>query len=164
MTTDALTAVVADDEQLAREELCYLLGQIDGLEVIGQAADGIEAVDAIERLEPDVAFLDVQMPGMTGLEVGRRLAEAGSTLAVVFVTAFDHRAVEAFEVNAVDYLLKPVDAVRLSQAVQRARNRRRDGLPLASQLDRIVRLMAQPARPTSSRGGPVNCTAKPPAV
>lgn len=148
MSTDALTAVVADDEQLARDELCYLLGQIDGLEVIGQAADGMEAVDAIQRLEPDVAFLDVQMPGMTGLEVGRRLAEAGSTLAVVFVTAFDHRAVEAFEVNAVDYLLKPVDALRLAQAVQRARNRRRDGLPLASQLDRLVRLMAQPARPT----------------
>jgi two-component system response regulator LytT len=148
LSTPALTAVVADDEQLAREELCYLLGQIDGLEVIGQASDGLEAVDAIERLEPDVAFLDVQMPGMTGLEVGRRLAEAGSTSAVVFVTAFDHRAVEAFEVNAVDYLLKPVDALRLAQAVQRARNRHRDGLPLASQLDRLVRLMAQSARPT----------------
>ena len=148
MTTDPLTAVVVDDEQPARDELCYLLGQIDGLEVIGQAADGLEAVEAIERLEPDVAFLDLQMPGLTGLEVGRRLADTGSQLAVVFVTAFDHRAVEAFELNAVDYLLKPVDAVRLGQAVQRARTRRRDGQPLASQLDRLVRLMAQPARPS----------------
>ena len=99
----------ADDEQLARDELCFLLGKIEGVEVVAQAVDGVQALDDISRLGPDVAFLDVQMPGLTGFEVARRLLEHGTDMAVVFVTAFDHRAVEAFEVNAVDYVLKPVD-------------------------------------------------------
>jgi two-component system LytT family response regulator/two-component system response regulator LytT len=95
----------------------------------------------IARLGPDVAFLDVQMPGLTGFEVARRLLERGTEMAVVFVTAFDHRAIEAFEVNAVDYVLKPVDPVRLEQAVQRVR-RRRAGQPLGDQLERLVRMMS----------------------
>ena len=141
MATETLTAVVADDEQLAREELCFLLGRMPGVEVVSQAGDGLQALDEIARLTPDVAFLDVQMPGLTGFEVARRLLETGTDLAVVFVTAFDHRAVEAFEVNAVDYLLKPVDAARLDQAVARVR-KRRAGPPLGDQLERLVRLMA----------------------
>lgn len=147
MSAPPLTAVVADDEQPARDELCYLLGQLEGVEVIGQAASGPEAVDTIVRLGPDVAFLDMQMPGLTGLEVVRQLHGSGATSAVVFVTAYDHRAVEAFEVNAVDYLLKPVEAQRLAQAVNRARGRRIDSPPLADQLDRLVRLMATANRP-----------------
>jgi two-component system response regulator LytT len=142
VSTPPLTAVVADDEQPARDELCYLLGQIEGVEVVGQAANGPEAVDAIVRLDPDLAFLDVQMPGLTGLEVVRRIQESGAAAAVVFVTAYDHQAVEAFEVNAVDYLLKPVEAQRLAQAVTRARNRRPESPPIADQLDRLVRMMA----------------------
>jgi DNA-binding LytR/AlgR family response regulator len=141
MAGASLTALVADDEQLARDELCFLLGKIDGVEVVAQAADGMQALDDIARLTPDVAFLDVQMPGLTGFEVARRLLEAGTDLAVVFVTAFDHRAVEAFEVNAVDYVLKPVEPTRLEQAVQRVR-RRRSEQPLNDQLERLVRLMA----------------------
>jgi two-component system response regulator LytT len=136
----SLTAVVADDEQLARDELCFLLGRIEGVEVVSQAADGVQALDDISRLAPDVAFLDVQMPGLTGFEVARRLLENGTDLAVVFVTAFDHRAVEAFEVNAVDYVLKPVEPTRLEQAIQRVR--RRQGQPLGDQLERLVRMMA----------------------
>jgi two-component system LytT family response regulator/two-component system response regulator LytT len=136
-----LTAVVADDEQLARDELCFLLGRIDGVSVLSQAADGLQALDEIARLAPDVAFLDVQMPGLTGFEVARRLLEGGTDLAVVFVTAFDHRAIEAFEVNAVDYVLKPVEPGRLEQAVQRVR-RRRTGQPLGDQLERLVKMMA----------------------
>jgi two-component system LytT family response regulator/two-component system response regulator LytT len=135
-----LTAVVADDEQLARDELCFLLGRIEGVEVVAQASDGIQALDDISRLTPDVAFLDVQMPGLTGFEVARRLLEDGTDLSVVFVTAFDHRAVEAFEVNAVDYVLKPVEPSRLDQAIQRVR--RRQGQPLGGQLERLVRMMA----------------------
>jgi DNA-binding LytR/AlgR family response regulator len=142
-----LTAVVADDEQPARDELCYLLDQIDGVEVVGQAANGLEAVETITRLDPDLAFLDIQMPGLTGLEVVRQLQDSGTSAAVVFVTAFDHQAVEAFEVNAVDYLLKPVDAGRLAQAVNRARTRRADAPPLADQLDRLVRMIAPAHRP-----------------
>ncbi len=142
MTNTALTAVVADDEQLARDELCFLLGQLAGVEVVGQAADGVEALDEISRHAPDVAFLDVQMPGLTGFEVARRVMESGTGPSVIFVTAFDQRAIEAFEVNAVDYLLKPVDAPRLETAVARARKRRAQDEPLAGQLDRLVRMMA----------------------
>ena len=141
MSSPSLTAVVADDEQLAREELCFLLSRIDGVSIVAQAADGVHALDEISRLAPDVAFLDVQMPGMSGFEVARRVLESGTDLAVIFVTAFDSRAVEAFEVNAVDYVLKPVEAARLEQAVQRARKRRCEQ-PLGDQLERLVRLMA----------------------
>jgi two-component system, LytTR family, response regulator LytT len=137
-----LTALVADDEQLAREELCFLLGQMDGVNVVAQAANGVEALDEIARVSPDVAFLDVQMPGLTGFEVARRLLQHGDGPGVIFVTAFDRRAIEAFEVNAVDYLLKPVDLRRLEQAIARARTRRRDSQPIAGQLDKLVRLMA----------------------
>ncbi|HXG55863.1 MAG TPA: LytTR family DNA-binding domain-containing protein [Vicinamibacterales bacterium] len=119
----AVRVVVVDDEQLAREELCYLLGQVGGVEIVGQAADGPEALDAIRRLEPDLVMLDVQMPGLTGFEVARRLLDDGVEVQVVFVTAFDRHAIEAFEVNAVDYLLKPVEVERLGAAVDRVRRR-----------------------------------------
>ena len=138
----ALTAVVADDEQLARDELCFLLGQLAGVEVVGQAANGVEALDEIGRHAPDVAFLDVQMPGLTGFEVARRLMESGTGPSVIFVTAFDQRAIEAFEVNAVDYVLKPVDSARLETAVARARKRLGENAPLQGQLDRLVKMMA----------------------
>ncbi len=121
--TAELRAVLVDDEQLAREELGYLLGQLGGVDVVGQAGNGPDAVDTIDRLQPDLVFLDVQMPGLTGFEVARRLAEVEAGAQIVFVTAFDQRAIEAFEVNAVDYLLKPVDPARLDTAVQRARRR-----------------------------------------
>ena len=137
-----LTAVVADDEQLARDELCFLLGQLEGVEVVGQAANGEEALDEIARRAPDVAFLDVQMPGLTGFEVARRLMETGTGPSVIFVTAYDQRAIEAFEVNAVDYVLKPVDPARLETALARARQRRGETAPLAGQLDRLVKMMA----------------------
>jgi two-component system response regulator LytT len=141
MAEQVLTAVVADDERLAREELCFLLTTMEGVEVVAEAADGVQALEEIGRLTPDVAFLDVQMPGLTGFEVARRLLETGTDLSVVFVTAFDHRAIEAFEVNAVDYVLKPVEPGRLEQAVKRVR-KRRTGQPLGDQLERLVRLMA----------------------
>src|SRR5678815_4076880 len=118
-----LRALLVDDEQLARDELGYLLGQIGGVEVLGQAGNGIEALSAIERLRPDVVFLDVQMPGLTGFEVARRMLDAHAVSHIIFVTAYDQHAIEAFEVNAVDYLLKPVDQARLEVAVERARRR-----------------------------------------
>src|SRR5436309_12883689 len=118
-----LRAVVVDDEQLARDELGYLLGKIGGVEVIGQAGNGLEALTVINRLEPDVVFLDVQMPGLTGFEVARRMLDAQAAPHVIFVTAYDRHAIEAFEVNAVDYLLKPVDPARLELALDRARRR-----------------------------------------
>jgi two-component system response regulator LytT len=143
-----LRVVVVDDERLAREELCYQLEQIDGIQVVAQASNGIEAIGAVEQHEPDLVFLDIQMPGLGGFEVARRLLQHEEEApALVFVTAFDQHAIEAFEVNAVDYLLKPVDATRLEQALQRARRRlsseRTSGqAPLNDQLERIVRMMS----------------------
>jgi len=118
---DALRAVLVDDEQLARDELGYLLGEVGGVDVIGQAGNGVEALTTIDRLQPDVVFLDVQMPGLTGFEVARRMLDGRTPAHIIFVTAFDQHAIEAFEVNAVDYLLKPVDPSRLEAAVQRVR-------------------------------------------
>jgi two-component system, LytTR family, response regulator len=135
----SLRTLVVDDEQPARDELCYQLGRIGSVEVLGQAENGVEALAAIERLRPDVVFLDVQMPGLDGFEVARQLIEGGSSTHVVFVTAFDHYAIEAFEVNAVDYLLKPVDPARLLQAVERARRR----VPSHDQLERLAQLVSE---------------------
>jgi two-component system LytT family response regulator/two-component system response regulator LytT len=148
-----LRAVLVDDEQLARDELGYLLGQIGGVEVLGQAGNGIEALTTIERLQPDVVFLDVQMPGLTGFEVARRMVDARASSHIIFVTAYDQHAIEAFEVNAVDYLLKPVDQARLEVAVERARRRvdtdrtavHAAGEPasISDQLEKIVQLVAE---------------------
>jgi two-component system, LytTR family, response regulator LytT len=152
MAFGALRAVVVDDEQLARDELGYLLGQVGDIEIIGQAGNGVEALTAIERLRPDVVFLDVQMPGLTGFEVARRLLDVGAPVQIVFVTAFDQHAIEAFEVNAVDYLLKPVEQPRLERAVDRARQRisvhrvlEGDGSSAVNQaqLERIVQLVTE---------------------
>src|SRR3979490_993299 len=118
-----LKAVLVDDEQLARDELRYRLGQVGGIEVIGQAGNGVEALTTIDRLQPDVVFLDVQMPGLTGFEVARRMVDKRAPSHIIFVTAYDQHAIEAFEVNAVDYLLKPVDQARLEGALDRARRR-----------------------------------------
>jgi two-component system LytT family response regulator/two-component system response regulator LytT len=146
-----LRAVVVDDEQLARDELSYLLSQIGAVEIVGQAGNGLEALTAIDRLRPDVVFLDVQMPGLTGFEVARRLLEASVTTHIIFVTAFDQHAIEAFEVNAVDYLLKPVEQARLELAVDRAKRRISVDRVIDSdaagvntaQLEKIVQLVAE---------------------
>jgi two-component system, LytTR family, response regulator LytT len=119
----ALRTLVVDDEKLAREELCFLLEQAGGLDIVGQAADGVDGLRLAGELRPDLLFLDVQMPGLTGFEVARRLIDADLLPQLVFVTAFDQYAIDAFSVNAVDYLLKPVDADRLDQALDRARRR-----------------------------------------
>ena len=122
-TSEKLRTVVVDDEQLAREELCFLLGQIAGVDVVAQAGDGVAALDVIAEHTPDLVMLDVQMPGLTGFEVARRLLRGGTDSHLVFVTAYDRHAIEAFDVNAVDYLLKPVEAERLATAVERVRKR-----------------------------------------
>jgi len=136
-----LRALVVDDEQLARDELCFQLEQLGGVEIAGQAGNGVEAIDAIERLRPDIVFLDIQMPGLSGFEVARRVVALGLSTHIVFVTAFDQYALEAFEVNAVDYLLKPVEPARLEQALQRARRRIDAKAPLNEHIEKIVKLV-----------------------
>jgi two-component system LytT family response regulator len=117
-----LRVAIADDERPARSFLAGLLRQSDGVDLIGEAPNGAEAVKLIEREQPDLALLDLQMPELDGLGVVRMLDKDRMPL-VAFVTAYDDYAVRAFELNAVDYLLKPVDRARLGDTLQRARER-----------------------------------------
>jgi len=120
--TAPMSALIADDEPLARDELKFLLGEIGDVEVIATAANGLEALDAIEKLDPALAFLDIQMPGLDGLGVVRRLRERQiEPPHIIFSTAYDQFAVEAFRLEAMDYLLKPVDRERLAETIGRAR-------------------------------------------
>jgi two-component system, LytTR family, response regulator len=143
-----LRTVVVDDEQLAREELCFLLGQVGGIDVVAQAGNGLEALRVIEEHTPDLVMLDVQMPGLTGFEVARRLLDTGIESQLVFVTAYDQHAIEAFEVNAVDYLLKPVEAERLETTVERVRRRVRTerpqlrSAPTGEDLEKLLQLLS----------------------
>ena len=116
-----IRTLIVDDEALAREGIRVRLGEEPDVEVVGEAADGFEAVDAIERLSPDLVFLDVQMPGVDGLDLLARLPAACNP-AVIFVTAHDRYAVRAFEAHAFDYLLKPISTQRFRDAVQRVRS------------------------------------------
>ena len=162
-----LSALIIDDEQLAREELAYLLAQVGGVDVVAQGANGIEAVELIEEHHPDMVFLDVQMPGLDGFAVIKRLMErrakeasrpngdAGPLPQIVFATAYDQYAVRAFDVNAVDYLLKPFDRARVEQAVERVRGRLAVATngsapgplpesPIESQIDALLKLLNRP--------------------
>jgi len=121
-TTDKLRVVVADDERPARSFLASILRTFKDVEIVGEAANGMEAVTLIESRQPDLALLDLHMPEVDGLGVVRLLKKNRMPL-VAFVTAFDEYAVRAFELNAVDYVLKPVEAARLRQTIDRARER-----------------------------------------
>jgi two-component system LytT family response regulator/two-component system response regulator LytT len=119
--TATLSTIVVDDEQLACDELSFLLKDFPEIEVIATGSNGLEAVEIIQQLEPELVFLDVNMPGLDGMGVARRLRENGAVLPhFIFVTAYDQHAVEAFRLEALDYLLKPVDKVRLAESVERA--------------------------------------------
>jgi two-component system response regulator AlgR len=118
---ESLRVLIADDEPLAAERLQVLLSRAEDARLVGTASDGESAVSMAQALSPDVLLLDIAMPGLDGIEVARSLARQEPTPAVVFVTAFDQFAVAAFEVAAVDYLMKPVDPARLQRAIERAR-------------------------------------------
>jgi len=116
-----LRILIADDEPLAAERLQVLLARAEGAQLVGTASDGDSAINLTEALHPDLLLLDIAMPGLDGISVARALAAQNPSPAVVFVTAFDHFAVAAFEVEAVDYLMKPVEPGRLQRALDRAR-------------------------------------------
>ena len=122
-----ISAILVDDEKLASEELAYQLKEFQDIEIIATASNGLQALKLIEDLEPDLVFLDVQMPGLDGMGVIRKLREKNIPLPYfVMATAYDQYAVEAFRWEAMDYLLKPVEKDRLALAIERARNTRRD--------------------------------------
>ena len=116
-----LKVLIADDEPLAAERLQMMLAKTPGVHLVGTAHDGESAVRMAEALAPDLVLLDIAMPGLDGIEVARALSRQASSPAVVFVTAFDQFAVAAFDVAAIDYLMKPVDGQRLERAIERAR-------------------------------------------
>jgi two-component system LytT family response regulator len=120
-----LRVLVADDEAMARKRMVRLASALEGVEVVGNAEDGQQVLDAIAEEPVDLVLLDIQMPGLTGLDASALLPADGPT--VVFTTAHPEHALQAFDLGAADYLLKPVDAARLKRAVDRARERRGDG-------------------------------------
>ena len=124
------TCIVAEDESLLREALVQRLAEAwPEAQIVAECADGGTALEAIAELQPDVAFLDIRMPGLTGLEVAAAAVTASPRTQVVFVTAYDQYAIDAFDKGAVDYLLKPVESARLAQTVQRLKSRSETGAP-----------------------------------
>ncbi|MEY2413543.1 MAG: two-component system, LytTR family, response regulator LytT [Acidobacteriaceae bacterium] len=146
-----LSAIIVDDEQLARDELAFLLKQVDDVVVVAQGKNGVEAVNLIREHNPDLVFLDVQMPGLDGFGVIKKLLDKKLPLPkIIFSTAFDQYAVKAFEVNAADYLLKPFDKKRVAQSVQRAREKLEAPNSSADKLESLVRML-EAQKPQTSK-------------
>jgi len=147
----ALSAVIVDDEQLALDELSYLLKSVDDVDVVAQGHNGLDAVNLIKEHSPDVVFLDVQMPGLDGFGVIKKLIDRKINLPqIVFATAYDQYAVKAFEVNAVDYLLKPFDKKRVGQAIEKARRKLQGKSPSSDKLESLVKML-EAQRPQNSK-------------
>jgi two-component system, LytTR family, response regulator len=141
--------VIVDDEQPARDRLRQLLAGEEDIEIAGEAEDGLQALERVSELKPDLLLLDIQMPGCSGLEVAASLARPRP--AIIFCTAYEQYAVDAFELHAVDYLLKPVNRTRLHAAIERVRQTR--GTELEHQLDRLTRTPdVAPARFLARKG------------
>ncbi|MGH9489252.1 MAG: LytR/AlgR family response regulator transcription factor [Terriglobales bacterium] len=137
-----IRALIVDDEQLARDELGYLLRAFPDIEVVAQARNGMEAVQLVREHQPELLFLDVQMPGLDGFGVVRRLREKKVSMPrLIFATAYDQYAVQAFEVSAVDYLLKPFDKARLARAVDKIRQQVDQRQTAARKIDRVLELL-----------------------
>lgn len=146
----ALSAIIVDDEQLARDELAYLLKNIGEVDIVAQGENGLDAINLIREHNPDLVFLDVQMPGLDGFGVIKKLLDKKVPLPkIVFATAFDQYAVKAFEVNAVDYLLKPFDKKRVAQSVQKAREKLDAGGASSDTLETLVRMLESQKPQTS---------------
>lgn len=147
----SLSAVIVDDEQLARDELAFLLKDVGDVDVVAQGKNGVEAVSLIREHNPDLVFLDVQMPGLDGFGVIKKLLDRKVPLPkIVFATAFDQYAVKAFEVNAVDYLLKPFDKKRVAQSVRRARTTLETTGPSTDKIETLVKML-ESQRPQTSK-------------
>ena len=146
-----LSAIIVDDEQLARDELAFLLKQVDDVVVVALGKNGVEAVNLIREHNPDLVFLDVQMPGLDGFGVIKKLLDKKLPLPkIIFSTAFDQYAVKAFEVNAADYLLKPFDKKRVAQSVQKAREKLEAPNSSADKLESLVRML-EAQKPQTSK-------------
>lgn len=142
--------VIAEDEELLRTALSSLLKDAwPQLQIVAECEDGASALESIAELQPDVAFLDIRMPGLTGIEVARGLADASPRTQVVFVTAYDQYAIDAFEQGAIDYLLKPITRERLLATVQRIQARAAAGHPDGATLEALLRHLSAREMPAS---------------
>ena len=145
-----INTIIVDDEKPAREELAFLLKAFPEINLIGQGKNGLDAVNLIKEHSPDLVFLDVQMPGLDGFGVLKKLVERKLKVPhIVFATAFDHYAVQAFDVNAVDYVLKPFDKARISKAIQRARREIETQVSPTERLEQLVNQLGAAKQPTS---------------
>src|SRR6202011_1304705 len=146
-----INVIIVDDEKPARDELAYLLKGFQEVSVIGQGKNGVEELALIKEHSPDLVFLDVQMPGLDGFGVLKKLVERKMKMPhVVFATAFDQYAVQAFEVNAVDYVLKPFDKSRIAKAIQRARKMMETQTTATDRLEQLVTQLATAKQNPSS--------------
>jgi two-component system, LytTR family, response regulator LytT len=157
-----LNTVIVDDERPARDELAFLLRGFPEVNIVAQGKNGLEAIALIKEHSPDLVFLDVQMPGLDGIGVIKKLTERRQALPqIVFATAYDHYAVHAFEVNAVDYVLKPFDKARISRAVQRAKKNIENSTSAVDRLQTLVgQLGAAAASPAPKAAHPVKLLVK----
>ena len=147
----SINTIIVDDEKPARDELAFLLKGFSEINLLAQGKNGLEAVNLIREHSPDLLFLDVQMPGLDGFGVLKRLVERKLKVPhVVFATAFDHYAVQAFDVNAVDYVLKPFDKARISKAIQKAKKEIEAHTSPAERLEQLVSQLAAP-KPASTQ-------------
>ena len=148
--TMPLSVVIVDDEQLARDELAYLLKNLGEVNVVAQGKNGLEAINLIREHNPDLVFLDVQMPGLDGFGVIKKLLDRKVSLPkIVFATAFDQYAVKAFEVNAVDYILKPFDKKRVALSIEKARTKLEAGAEPEEKFETLVRMLESQKLPTA---------------
>ncbi|MGI9103768.1 MAG: LytR/AlgR family response regulator transcription factor [Terriglobales bacterium] len=144
----SLSAVIVDDEQLARDELAFLLKSVGDVNVVAQGKNGVEAVNLIKEHSPDLVFLDVQMPGLDGFAVIKKLMDKKVPMPqIVFATAYDQYAVKAFEVNAVDYLLKPFDKTRVAQSVRKVREKLDTSSAPTERLETLIRSLEPKPQP-----------------
>jgi two-component system LytT family response regulator/two-component system response regulator LytT len=147
----SINTIIVDDEKPARDELAFLLKGFSEINLLAQGKNGLEAVNLIKEHSPDLLFLDVQMPGLDGFGVLKKLVERKLKVPhVVFATAFDHYAVQAFDVNAVDYVLKPFDKTRIAKAIQKAKKEIEAHTSPAERLEQLVSQLAAP-KPASSQ-------------
>jgi len=157
----AINTIIVDDERPARDELAFLLKSFPDVSLIAQGKNGLEAVSLVKEHTPDLLFLDVQMPGLDGFGVIKRLLERKLRIPqIIFATAYDHYAVQAFEVSAVDYVLKPFDKTRIARAIQRARKQIEAHAPPDDRLENLAGQLANGAPPKPSAAQPVKLLVK----
>lgn len=137
-----MRVLIVDDEPLAREEMRFLLKEAGGIDIVGEGENGFAAIELSRKLQPDLLFLDIQMPGKNGIEAAREICKQDSPPVIIFQTAYDEFAIQAFEVNALDYLVKPVSRQRLHKTLGRIKSRQ----PSVGDLERLISRLSTPAR------------------